>query len=84
MDRRTLALIAALDGDGLAGAWDAANQVCCGLMPVLTVMRHAREIGCDKGRVLFYRNSGDDYPESRGEWVVGYGAVVFEEPAARR
>ena len=24
-----------------------------------------------------YRNSGDDHPESRGQWVVGYGAVIF-------
>jgi hypothetical protein len=40
-------------------------------------MTYAKQQGCKKATLLRYRNSGDDFPESRGEWVVGYGAVAF-------
>ncbi len=76
-DRRTLDRITALDSKGLAGSWDYRNQVCCGIGPVLTAMAYARTRGATQGTLLRYRNSGDDHPESRGNWVVGYGAVVF-------
>jgi AmmeMemoRadiSam system protein B len=76
-DRTTLAKIAALDDAGLASSWSADRQVCCGIGPVLTAMRFARSQGCTRGTTLHYRNSGDDYPDSRGNWVVGYGSVVF-------
>ena len=76
-DQQTLAMIAALDSAGLADAWTYENQVCCGISPVLTLMEFARRAGRKSGRIPAYRNSGDDYPESRGSWVVGYGSVVF-------
>jgi MEMO1 family protein len=79
-DRATLERIAALDDAGLAERWTPHAQPCCGLMPVLTAMRFARAQGAQEGTVLHYRNSGDDHPESRGQWVVGYGAVVFAAP----
>jgi AmmeMemoRadiSam system protein B len=76
-DRHTLEQVVALDADGLRRAWSPSRQVFCGLAPVLTVMAFARARGVRKGTLLAYRNSGDDFPESRGEWVVGYGAVGF-------
>ncbi|MDP6490694.1 MAG: AmmeMemoRadiSam system protein B [Kiritimatiellia bacterium] len=76
-DRRTLDRITALDSKGLAESWSYRNQVCCGIGPVLTAMAYARARGATRGTLLRYRNSGDDHPESRGNWVVGYGAVVF-------
>jgi len=76
-DRSTLDLISKLRVEELSETWSISNQVCCGIMPVLTAMRYAQEQGCSKGKLLYYRNSGDDYPESRGSWVVGYGSVVF-------
>ncbi len=76
-DHKTLERITALDTSGLAESWDYRNQVCCGIGPVLTAMAYARARGCTGGTLLRYRNSGDDHPESRGNWVVGYGAVVF-------
>ncbi len=79
-DKETLAKIAALDDAGLAESWSFAEQVCCGIMPVLTTMRFAKQQGAESGSMLRYRNSGDDHPESRGSWVVGYGAVVFAVP----
>jgi AmmeMemoRadiSam system protein B len=79
-DRQTLETTAALDAEALQRQWSYERQIYCGLMPVLTVMRWAAQMGCRQGQVLHYRNSGDDYPESRGEWVVGYGAVVFAVP----
>lgn len=76
-DAATLAQIAALDTAGLARAWSPERQVCCGIAPVLAALSFASRMGCRKGLRLCARNSGDDFPESRGEWVVGYGAVVF-------
>jgi AmmeMemoRadiSam system protein B len=79
-DKKTLSKIAALDETGLKDAWSFAEQVCCGIGPVLTTMRFAKLQGAESGTILRYRNSGDDHPESRGNWVVGYGAVVFARP----
>ncbi len=76
-DRETLKTIESMNFDSLAKGWGYQRQTCCGIGPVLTVMRHARKMGSRRGVVLCYRNSGDDFPESRGQWVVGYGAVVF-------
>jgi AmmeMemoRadiSam system protein B len=76
-DAVTVRRIAALDEEALVRSWSPHQQVCCGLMPVLAAVRFARAQGCAAGQVLRYRNSGDDHPESRGEWVVGYGAIVF-------
>jgi len=79
-DRATLEHIVALDSEALCAAWAPGHQVCCGLAPVLAAMAHARAHGAT-GRLLHYCNSGDEYPASRGDWVVGYGAVVFHQPA---
>ncbi len=83
VDKKTLRNITALDVEGLKNTWSYAEQVCCGIGPVLTVMQFAKEMGAESGKLLRYRNSGDDHPESRGEWVVGYGAVVFATPIAK-
>jgi AmmeMemoRadiSam system protein B len=79
-DKATLKLVAALDHEALAKAWSPSSQVCCGIGPVLAAMQFAEAQGAKAGTVLHYRNSGDDHPESRGSWVVGYGAVVFAVP----
>lgn len=79
-DKATLEKISALDHGWLSTAWGYRNQICCGIGPVLTAVRFAEAMGCEKGTTLYYRNSGDDHPESRGSWVVGYGAVVFSVP----
>lgn len=76
-DAATLEKISGLDDSALMQSWGYEKQVCCGIMPVLTAMRFARAMGCVRGEVLMYRNSGDDHPESRGNWVVGYSSVVF-------
>ena len=76
-DRDTLRKVAALDHAAVLRDWRLDRQTFCGIVPVLTAMQLAQQLGGRKGTVLHYRNSGDDYPESRGQWVVGYGAVVF-------
>jgi MEMO1 family protein len=76
-DKATLKLVEAMDHAGLAGKWSGANQFVCGIGPVLTVIRYSEALGCKKATALFYRNSGDDFPDSRGQYVVGYGSVVF-------
>lgn len=79
-DKGTLERVAAMDSVGLTKSWSMDHQVFCGMMPVLTAMKFAELQGCRTASVLYYRNSGDDFPESRGSWVVGYGAVVFAVP----
>eukprot|EP00727_Mastigamoeba_balamuthi_P008098 m51a1_g3909 hypothetical protein (283) ;mRNA; f:133287-134458 len=77
-DRETLALVERVDAAGVAARWSYAAQCFCGIAPVLALMRHAQRCGATRGLVLHYRNSGDDFPDSRGDWVVGYGAVAFQ------
>jgi AmmeMemoRadiSam system protein B len=77
VDKQTLTQIAELDGVGLENAWSPAEQVCCGISPVLSLMQLVQQQGGRQGTVLMYGNSGDTCPESRGDWVVGYGAVAF-------
>lgn len=76
-DARTLQMMERLDSEGLNKAWSYATQVCCGVGPVLAALETARLAGCRQGRRLFYCNSGDVDPSGRGQWVVGYGSMVF-------
>lgn len=76
-DQATLRKVIAMDIKGIMHDWDYSHQIFCGIGPVVTAMRYAQQLGCKKATLLRYRNSGDDAPESRGEWVVGYGAVAF-------
>ena len=76
-DQATLRKVAAMDAVGVMREWDYSQQVFCGIAPVVTAMKYAQARGCQKASVLRYRNSGDDHPESRGQWVVGYSAVAF-------
>ncbi len=78
-DRATLDAIVAMKDDA-AVRQCVEEQGACGALPVLTAMRFAALQGCRQGILLHYRNSGDEYPESRGHWVVGYGAVAFPVP----
>ena len=79
-DRETLAKVEAMDHAAILKQWNGSRQTFCGIAPVISAMKFAETQGCKRGTVLHYRNSGDDFPESRGEWVVGYGAVVFAVP----
>jgi len=79
-DRDTLEKVRSMDYTGIRKGWDYSRQILCGVGPVVAVMRFSELKGCKQGRVLYYRNSGDDFPESRGRWVVGYGSAVFAVP----
>ncbi len=76
-DLKTLEKLKRMDFKGIQKAWGYDKQIFCGIGPVLAVMKFAEALGCKKGSVLHYRNSGDDFPEGRGSWVVGYGSAVF-------
>jgi len=76
-DGKTLKKLSAMDYDGLQQEWGYDKQIFCGIGPVVAAMKFSKAQGVKKGSVLYYRNSGDDFPESRGRWVVGYGSAVF-------
>jgi len=81
-DRASLQNVAAMQTQALLKSWSCDNQIFCGMSAITVTMRFVEKQGCREGIVLRYRNSGDDHPESRGNWVVGYGAVVFPQPPA--
>ncbi|MDD5678899.1 MAG: AmmeMemoRadiSam system protein B [Kiritimatiellae bacterium] len=81
-DQVSLKNVAAMKTQELMAHWSYENQIFCGMSAIAVMMQFAEKQGCREGIVLRYRNSGDDHPESRGNWVVGYGAVVFPLPAA--
>jgi len=81
-DQASLKNVAAMKTQELLERWSYENQIFCGMAAVAVTMRFVEKQGCREGIVLRYRNSGDDHPESRGNWVVGYGAVVFPLPVA--
>jgi AmmeMemoRadiSam system protein B len=76
-DRSTLEKVAAMQTSTVLKTWQPSHQVFCGIAAVAVAMEFAAQQGCKRGMILHYRNSGDDHPESRGQWVVGYGAVAF-------
>lgn len=76
-DQATLKKVMAMDITGVMRSWNFTQQVFCGIAPVITAMKCAQQQGCTKAVTLRYRNSGDQFPESRGQWVVGYGAIAF-------
>jgi AmmeMemoRadiSam system protein B len=80
IDGETLKKVKTMDWDTIREEWRPSKQIFCGIMPVLAAMQFAKSQGCQKGIVLNYRNSGDDFPDSRGQWVVGYASVVFVVP----
>jgi len=80
-DQASLKNVATLQAQELLKHWSYENQIFCGMSAVAVTMRFVEKQGCREGIVLRYRNTGDDYPDSRGNWVVGYGAVVFPLPA---
>ena len=79
-DRQSLKILAAMQSGKILEDWSYQHQTFCGVAPVVVAIDFARAQGCKEGTVLYYRNSGDYFPESRGQWVVGYGAVVFAVP----
>ncbi len=76
-DAGTLRLMADMDAEQLNREWTPAHQVCCGISGVTVLIEYAALCGCRSGTVLAYTNSGIEFPETRGSWVVGYGAVAY-------
>ncbi len=79
-DKATLQIVETMDDKKLLREWGYDRQIFCGMAPVTVAMRFAAGQDCKRATVLKYENSGDKHPESRGQWVVGYGAVVFLAP----
>lgn len=52
------------------------STAACGLMPIVTAMKAANELGASHASVISYANSGDTILGDRKR-VVGYGAVAM-------
>jgi AmmeMemoRadiSam system protein B len=79
-DRQTLEKLVHLKLTEITNEWTYSHQTFCGLLPVMAAAQFAQSQGSKEGILLKYRNTGDDFPESRGQWVVGYGSVIFTVP----
>jgi AmmeMemoRadiSam system protein B/AmmeMemoRadiSam system protein A len=69
---------------GIERANRGVSTAACGLMPILTAMKAANDLGAMHASIISYANSGDTLLGDRNR-VVGYGAVamtVEEAPAA--
>lgn len=47
--------------------WGPAFLVCYGISPIVARVRFSRALGCNRGYVLHYGDSEDDYPGSRSQ-----------------
>ncbi len=79
-DKQTLEKLIHFKLTEITKEWSYSHQTFCGLLPVLAAAQFAKALGSKEGLLLKYRNTGDDFPESRGQWVVGYASVVFPVP----
>ena len=76
-DEQTLATMAGMQDNDLTAKWDPRNQICCGISGVTALIQFCRNMGSRSGTILAYTNSGIAHPESRGDWVVGYGSIAY-------
>jgi len=86
-DQQVVDAVAAYDLERLTSLFTAPDCTVCGRMPILTVLRAARDLGASAARVLYHTNSGDVSGQRlRGQYTVGYmAAAVYKlasEPAA--
>jgi AmmeMemoRadiSam system protein B len=75
LDRRVIGYVEAFDEDGLMRELEAERVEACGGGPVVALMRAARAVGANRGKALFYCNSGDI--TGNKEAVVGYLSAAF-------
>jgi hypothetical protein len=81
LDRRVQSHVAALDADGLLGAFEEypeherGRYVACGGGAAIAVMMAARQLGATDARILKYAHSGEVSGDYSG--VVGYLAAAF-------
>lgn len=86
VDKKTLELIKKMDIDALyqqeanIRKSGVRNLACylCGLMPVITLIKFAKENQVKNVDIIEYKNSGDT-PYGGKNRVVGYGSVIFSK-----
>jgi AmmeMemoRadiSam system protein B/AmmeMemoRadiSam system protein A len=79
LDKIVLTHIDRFDEEGLRRDLKGNRAEACGGGPIMVVMRAARALGANRGKVLKYMNSGDVVGDRSR--VVGYGAGVFYRSA---
>lgn len=78
MDKFTMDILGKMDAGELYEKVNSLTCELCGIMPVVTVMLTAKNLGFDKIEMLKYANSGDTFGDKSK--VVGYlSAVVYKK-----
>jgi MEMO1 family protein len=79
-DRAAIACVEAIDPEGLYRTVLEKDVSMCGIAPTMAVLTACRELGCTRGQLIRYSNSGEisgDYDS-----VVGYAGMAILSPAA--
>ena len=80
MDHKTLAIIRAVDPEGLWNQCLLRESELCGFTSAVTGLLYARARGIKTAEILNYANSGDVTGDTSR--VVGYSSVVFTQNGA--
>jgi hypothetical protein len=81
-DRRAIDRVLELDPEGLYRTVLEEDISMCGFAPTVAILTACRDLGCTKGKLIRYANSGDvsgDYSS-----VVGYAGMAILAPAGGR
>jgi AmmeMemoRadiSam system protein B len=80
-DRAAIARVEDVDPEGLFRTVLEKDVSMCGFAPTVAVLTACRELGCSRGQLIRYSNSGEISGDF--ESVVGYaGIAVLSPPAA--
>ena len=80
MDKLTLASLEKMDSDGLYYGFREQRLQMCGMLPVVTMIILAKQLGHDKLKVLGYTNSAIvTGNKKKGTWTVGYTSCVIDQ-----
>ena len=79
-DKLTLSSLEKMDGEGLYYGFREQRLEMCGMLPVVTTIMLAKELGHNKLKVLSYTNSAIvTGNKNKGTWTVGYTSCVIDQ-----
>jgi len=79
-DKLTLSSLEKMDDEGLYYGFREQRLEMCGMLPVVTTIMLAKELGHNKLKVLSYTNSAIvTGNKNKGTWTVGYTSCVIDQ-----
>jgi AmmeMemoRadiSam system protein B/AmmeMemoRadiSam system protein A len=80
IDKLTLSYLEKMDTEGLYYGFREQKLEMCGMLPVVTALSLAKQLGHDKLKILNYTNSAIvTGNKKKGTWTVGYTSCVIDQ-----